>query len=317
MINPELLEKLKNITDEEKEILDGKSTIDREIYMTGTENVVTRRKFLELNKLITVRPHTRFVSFPEHTHDYIEIVYMCSGTTTHIVNKKQINLAAGELLFLSRHAKHEVLRAEENDIAVNFIVLPEFFENTLSVIGDEDTPLKKFITDSLTESGGPDYLHFMISDVMPIQNLVENLIWTLIHNIGYKQSINRTTMELLFLHLLSHADCLVYDEAADGAVLQLLRYIENNYRDGSLSEAAKILHCDFYWLSREIKRKTGHNYTELVQDKRLSQAVFYLKNTSMKISDIAIAVGYDNASYFHRLFSARYGVSPKKFRDCK
>ena len=124
-------------------------------------------------------------------------------------------------------------------------------------------------------------------------------------------------MELLFLHLLGDADYLVYDTSEDGAVLQVLRYIEDNYRNGSLSEAAEILHYDLYWLSREIKRKTGRNYTDFVQDKRLSQAVFYLTNTNMKISDIAIAVGYDNTSYFHRLFSARYGVSPKKYRDCK
>ena len=317
MINSELLEMLRHTTAEEKEILEGKTTIDREIYMTGNNNIVTRRKLLELDKLITVRPHTRFVSFPDHTHDYIEIVYMCSGSTTHIVNGKEVHLTAGELLCLSRHARHEILRAEENDIAVNFIVLPEFFENTLSVIGDEETPLKKFISDSLTGSGGPDYLHFMVSDVIPVQNLVENLIWTLLHDIGYKRSIYCTTMELLFLHLLGNAEYLVYDKSEDGAVLQVLRYIENNYRDGSLSEAARLLHYDFYWLSREIKRKTGRNYTEIVQDKRLTQAVFYLKNTNMKISDIAIAVGYDNISYFHRLFSAHYGVSPKKYRDCK
>ena len=316
MINSELLKMLKLTTDEEREILEGKD-IDRNIYMSGSDNIVTRRKLIDKGRLISVRPHTRFVSFPEHTHDYIEIVYMCSGNTTHIINGREINLAAGELLFLSRHAKHKIMRAEEQDIAVNFIVMPEFFENALSVIGSEETPLKKFISDSLTGSGGPDYLHFKVSEVMPVQNLVENLIWTLLHDVGYKRSIYKATMELLFLHLLGDADYLVYDTSEDGAVLQVLRYIEDNYRNGSLSEAAEILHYDLYWLSREIKRKTGRNYTDFVQDKRLSQAVFYLTNTNMKISDIAIAVGYDNTSYFHRLFSARYGVSPKKYRDCK
>ena len=316
MINSELLKMLKLTTDEEREILEGKD-IDLNIYMSGSDNIVTRRKLIDKGRLKSVRPHTRFVSFPEHTHDYIEIVYMCSGNTTHIINGREINLAAGELLFLSRHAKHKIMRPEEQDIAVNFIVMPEFFENALSVIGSEETPLKKFISDSLTGSGGPDYLHFKVSEVMPVQNLVENLIWTLLHDVGYKRSIYKATMELLFLHLLGDADYLVYDTSEDGAVLQVLRYIEDNYRNGSLSEAAEILHYDLYWLSREIKRKTGRNYTDFVQDKRLSQAVFYLTNTNMKISDIAIAVGYDNTSYFHRLFSARYGVSPKKYRDCK
>ena len=227
MINSELLKMLKLTTDEEREILEGKD-IDRNIYMSGSDNIVTRRKLIDKGRLISVRPHTRFVSFPEHTHDYIEIVYMCSGNTTHIINGREINLAAGELLFLSRHAKHNIMRAEEQDIAVNFIVMPEFFENALSVIGSEETPLKKFISDSLTGSGGPDYLHFKVSEVMPVQNLVENLIWTLLHDVGYKRSIYKATMELLFLHLLGDADYLVYDTSEDGAVLQVLRYIEDN-----------------------------------------------------------------------------------------
>ena len=42
-----------------------------------------------------------------------------------------------------------------------------------------------------------------------------------------------------------------------------------------------------------------------------------LKNTDKKVDDIAVAVGYENISYFHKLFAQRYGQSPKKFRDCK
>lgn len=317
MLNKELLTELARTTTEEANILSGEKTIDRNIYMSENSDIITRSKLIDIGKLITVRRHTRYVSFPEHTHDYIEIVYMCQGSTTHIVNNKEVRLCEGEFLFLSRHAKHSIEPAGENDIAVNFIVLPEFFKNTLSVIGDGETPLKSFISDCITGSGGPDYLHFRVSDILPVQNLAENLIWTLVHDIGNKRKVYRTTMELLFVHLLSDADYLVYDNSDDEAVFKILRYIEDNYRDGSLSEAAKILHYDFYWLSREINRKTGHNYTDIVQEKRLSQALFYLKNTDMKISDISISVGYDNVSYFHRLFKARYGCSPKKYRDCK
>jgi AraC-like DNA-binding protein len=36
-----------------------------------------------------------------------------------------------------------------------------------------------------------------------------------------------------------------------------------------------------------------------------------------RVDEIANAVGYENLSYFHRLFAARFGQSPKKYRDCK
>jgi transcriptional regulator GlxA family with amidase domain len=51
-----------------------------------------------------------------------------------------------------------------------------------------------------------------------------------------------------------------------------------------------------------------------LQEKRLSQAAFLLKNTELSVEEIALAVGYENKSYFHRIFTARYGTSPKKYR---
>ena len=47
------------------------------------------------------------------------------------------------------------------------------------------------------------------------------------------------------------------------------------------------------------------------------QAAFLLKTTSMKVSEISESVGYENFSYFHRIFRARFGVSPHQFRVCK
>ena len=98
-------------------------------------------------------------------------------------------------------------------------------------------------------------------------------------------------------------------------VLRVLRYIDENYRDGELTELAGILGYDIYWLSRAVKRLTGRTYKELLQIKRLNQAGFLLLNTKISVAEISVAVGYDNTSYFHRIFRERYGVSPKEYRE--
>jgi len=316
MINKELLEKLSEITPEEKKILEGMKTIERDIYMMREGSVVNAKKLLESGKLISIRPHTRFVSFPKHTHDYVEVVYMCKGETKHVINGREIVLKEGELLFLGQSATQEIMKAEKDDIAVNFIILPQFFHSSLAMIGEEETPLHRFLVNCLGKNAdGPCFLHFKVADVLPIQNLVENLIWTLLNETPNKRRINQTSMGLLFIHLLNYTDKLASDD--NGEIFRIFRYIEENYRDGSLTELSEILHYDLYNLSREIKRKTGKSYTELVQEKRLSQSAFLLKNTNMSVSDVALNVGYENISYFHRKFTARFGLSPKKFRDCK
>ena len=313
MVDQRIIRQLRSISAEEQAILDGRTTIDRGIYMVDSQDVINSRKLLSDGKLITFRPHTRFIHFPEHCHDYVEVVYMCSGTTTHIVNGKTIRLQQGELLFLSQSARQEILRAEENDIAVNFVVLPEFFQEALSIIGEEATPLRRFLLDCLFEqNSGPGYLLFQVSDNISIQNLVDNLIFSLLYDTPNRRKVSQMTMTLLFLQLLGHTDKLVWDSQEE--ILQVLRYVDEHYVDGSLHEAAALLHSDVSSLSREIRRKSGKTYTELVQEKRLNQAAFLLRTTDRKVEDIALAVGYENISYFHRIFRKEYGVSPRQFR---
>ncbi len=315
-MHKEILTILSRMTDEEKEILNNAKQINRDLYMLSELNVINSDKLLSEGKLITVRPHTRFVHFPEHTHDYIEVVYMCKGKTVHIIDKEPVELNQGELLFLSQNARQEILPASKDDIAINFIILPEFFDKTLTMLENEDTPLKRFITDCLiNREANITYLHFKVADILPIQNLVENLIWTLINATANKRNINQTTMGLLILQLMNFTDRLAYTKPKDEIVLQTLSYIEEHYRCGSLTELAEELHYDFAWLSREIKSRTQKTYTQLVQEKRMSQAAYLLKNTEINIEEIALKIGYENISYFHRLFSKTYNMTPKKFRD--
>ena len=313
MIKQEILEKLLPITEEERAILSGEG-VDKSIYTSHGGTIIRHKKLLSDGRLIRARTHTRFVHFPEHTHDFIEAVYMCQGKTTHIINGKELVLNEGELLFLGQNARQEILPASENDIAVNFIIQPSFFDKTLEMLGAEETPIKNFLLSSLFDGENQGYLHFKVAGVLPVQNLIENLIWTLISNTSNKRNINQTTMGLLFMQLINHTDKLVYETKEDKAVMDIFRYIEGNYKNGSLTEAASLLHYDFYWISHEIKNRTGKTYTEHLQEKRLSQAAFLLKNTSLSVEKIAIAVGYENKSYFHRIFSAKYGTSPKKYR---
>ncbi len=308
---------LRKITSEEEQLLYGKQEIEKELYMSSDANIIDASKLLEAGELIRVRTHTRFVHFPTHTHNYIEMIYMCSGNTHHIINKEDVILQQGELLFLNQQVTQEIYPAGEKDIAVNFIILPEFFDYVLKMIEAEENLLRDFIIDCLKgqhETSG--YLHFKVTDILPIQNLIENLIWMLAYKQPNKRSINQVTMGLLFLQLMNHMDKLETNKSSEPRklIIQVLTYIEEHYREGELTKLAKSLHYDLYWLSREIKRQTGKTYTELIQAKRLGQAAYLLNTTAMTVLDIAIAVGYDNISYFHRIFQQRYGMTPREYR---
>lgn len=316
-MDKDLLSKLKELTEEEKQIKSGEKSVNKNLYMSNSSMIIDKEKLIERGKLITVRPHTRFIHFPKHTHNYVELVYMCEGETKHIINNEEVVLKQGELLFLSQDAMQEICEASINDICVNFIILPEFFDTSLAMMGEEENLLRDFMVSCLkNENNSIGYLHFKVSEVLPIQNLVENLIWTLSNKQQNKRSINKITMALIILQLLNHLDKIETstDNVEQEILLKTYEFVEENYKEGELSELAKKLNYDLPWLSKTIKDLTGQTYTELIQTKRLNQAVFFLTKTKLSVADIGYAVGYSNLSYFYRIFKKKYTMSPKEYR---
>lgn len=308
----ELMRELRKITPEEERLLAG-GRVERTLYTSSRDFTVNSEKLLAKGKLITVRPHTRFAEFPRHAHNYIEIMYMCSGQTVHTIDgERPLTLRAGELLFLNQHVSHAVRRAEENDIGVNFIVLPQFFDYALELIGTGNV-VGKFLVGGLRQSGGDmGCLHFRVADVPIVQNLVENLAWSIVYPQPNARKIDQITMGLLLLQLLNYTQEL--ETPGGSQVLTVLREIEENYRTVDLTWLAKELHVSLPYLSSAVHEATGRTFKELLLEKRLTKAASLLLETRLPVQDVISAVGYENTSYFYRVFRERFGCSPRDYR---
>ena len=315
----DLLAQLQKITEEEQAILDGRQDVQKELYTSGRGFVIDSRKLLRKGRLIEIRPHTRFVHFPRHSHNYVEMVYMCSGSTTHTINDRdRITLQKGDLLFLNQNATQEILPAGKNDIAVNFIILPEFFDHAFSMIERENI-LHDFLISVLSQDSSlSSYLHFQAKDILPVQNLIENMIWTLLHKKAGTNTINQTTMGLLFLNLSMFTDTINQDDPnqyEQNLVFSVLKYIETHYKNGSLTEVAEEMKQPAYFISRLLKKYTDSNFKELLQQRKLQQAAYLLSQTPLTVDAVMENIGYDNSSYFYRKFREKYGCSPRKYRE--
>ena len=313
----ELLEQLREITEEERRILNGDAEVDRDLYTSGSDFTIDSNKMLEEGKLIAIRTHTRFVHFPLHRHNYVEVLYVCEGTLTNIIDGKQVIVRKGELLFLNQFTHHEILAAGRSDIAINFMVLPEFFDVAYSMAGNNNV-LADFLVNVLRRDNQQgEYLHFKVSEVLQIQNLLENMIYSLVTGKGDQNRINQTTMGLIFLYLLEsvqYAEMRLPNQYENMITMTTLDYIEQQYKTATLTELCEKLHLPMHMLSKMIRKNTGFNFKELLQRKRLNKSVELMCETDLPISDIIAAVGYENGSYFHRVFKERYGVTPRAFR---
>lgn len=313
-----LLAKMRVITEEERAILNGRVAVQRERYTSSRDFVIDSEKLLEKGKLIEIRPHTRFVHFPRHRHNYVEMLYMCSGSTTHILNGTQrLVLETGDLLFLNQAVYHEILPAAEGDIGVNFIILPQFFDRSFQMLEQENV-LRDFLISTLSgESTFAGWLHIQASGILPVENLLENMIWTLLDKKSGVNLINQTTMGLLLQNLTLFAENInriLPDHQDENAVFAALQYIETHYKDGTLEELSDRLHLPTYTLSRLLTKHTGSNFKQLLQQRKLQQATYLLSHTRMSADSILETIGYENSSYFYRKFSEKYGCSPAQYR---
>ena len=311
-----LISQLEVITEEEQKILDGRN-VSRTLYTTKKTFEVEAEKLLRDGRLIQVRTHTRFIDFPEHNHNYIEMMYVCQGKITHFIGGKEVVMEEGDFLILNQHVRHSICCASREDLGINFIALPEFFDIPLQMLQGNNV-LADFLVDTLRQNSFSEkYLLFKLSGILEIENLMENIVYSL-KNLGKnEEKINQLSMGLVFLHILNHIDKLDYTSPQNykEIVLQTtLSYIDQHYKEANLSKLSEDLNQSLSVLSRMIKQNFGHTFQELVQRKKFQKAMTLLSETNLSIADIVAAVGYENSSYFYRRFQEKYHMSPREYR---
>ena len=311
-----LLEKLSALSPEEAGILAG-GALQKSVYSQDPSFVVSVEKLMDPSRLITLRPHTRFVDFPLHSHDFVEILYMVSGETVHEMPGQEILcVKAGELLMMNGQARHFIRRCGEGDVGVNFIVRPAFFDEALSAVGTSNV-LGRFLMDALKrgESSVP-CLHFQVSDVPAIQSLLESMLYSLISEKPAGQRILKTSMTLLFLQLLAHTDQLILPTRnASAMVVSALDEIQHRYASISFRDLAASWHVSSAYLSQQVKKATGLTCTQHLQRQRIAHAKRLLRDTDLSVLEICSAVGYSNTGYFYRIFQQEVGMPPLTYRE--
>jgi len=90
--------------------------------------------------------------------------------------------------------------------------------------------------------------------------------------------------------------------------------LDNYHRDITLAAAAEQVHLSPSAFSHFIKNRTGHTFSQLVNDLRIKYAIKLLIDTDMNITEICYKSGFRNLSYFNRQFKSSKRCSPLEYR---
>ncbi len=104
-----------------------------------------------------------------------------------------------------------------------------------------------------------------------------------------------------------------------GIVLQVMKYIEENYADENLSLNVVASHVNFSpnHLSTIFSQETNQTFIKYLTDYRMNKAKELLRCSGEKSSAISMKVGYKDPHYFSYLFKKTQGMTPTQYRGKK
>ncbi len=109
------------------------------------------------------------------------------------------------------------------------------------------------------------------------------------------------------------ADCRVEISPIVGNVMQVIK--ENISEEINVKDIAEKLHCSVYHMSHEFKKHTGISVLEYRNSIRLIKAKELLISSDESIGAIARKCGFNNASYFAKIFIREEGITPTYYRE--
>jgi AraC-like DNA-binding protein len=271
-------------------------------------------------KNITMKIYPRIEHIPVQQNARVHMLYLCSGCAHHVINGTDVILEQGDILFVSKGASQEIYPVGMEAMELRFGWEHDFARWLVEKLPESEQGIWHHIAGFLdTKELTAGYLHFRVGENELLQNLLENLVRLLLEEDATAGKVSgqlEATAALFLLTLTGMMDKLYTGEKEDGRTLMIRVYafLETHYAKGELSELAEQMSMELHRLSRRIKNETDHTYTELLQEKRLLRASELLRRTELTVPEISALVGYENMSYFHRIFQKKYGMTPGKYR---
>ncbi len=260
-----------------------------------------------------------YIAETPHYHDFFEITYVVKGKCRFIFEGESATLSEGDLCIVSPMSGHS-LPMEPGCLAVSVVVRKSTFDSVFSNLLAKKNLLSLFFRNSLYETRRANYLLLNTGNDQMTFNAMQELVYETSLEDDTANSCSVSLLNLYLARAMRAANAAItlyhyegYSEKDFNFTL-VLQYIQQNYRTVTLSSLAKAFHFSETYLSKLIHKQMNQNFTEVLRALKMNHAIEYLTNTSMKVSEIAEAVGYDSVDHFSRTFRKTYAMTPQEYR---
>lgn len=242
-----------------------------------------------------------------HNHNHYEIEFCVAGSCEHWLNGTSQEISAGNIIFLGSTDIHHIHVTNSPLVLLNTRINHLELQSDLRLL--------------LLSISNPQVGNIPYRKIEQYVSIFENLEQALISNDPLSYLAVQGNFFLLLSELLHSFPSTIQSKDGLGKynyVNNAICYINEHYNEPiKLSDIATNINISSNYLSEIFNEQTGLCISDYLTQVRVLYAKSFLESTSLSITDIASAVGFNSFSSFSRSFKKICGISPSQYLALK
>ena len=247
-----------------------------------------------------------------HRHDCYEVLYICEGEGTHIIDFETYSIEAPMFFFLSRDQVHSWQLTKP--LKGYVLLFPEEFLGFSSsdIIRTHDFSVFHHVGDTPCLSIGEEHLTV-------INRLFEGIEQEFHNEIERTPSVLRAYLHILLTHLhrlyiIEHPE--EHPATTSSLVRQFKQLLSEHFiTEQSIQDYARRIGVSTSHLRDTVKAVTGYAPSQIIRQKLVLEAKRSLIHSNATVAEIGYSLNFEDSSYFGRFFKRETGMSPVAFRQ--
>ena len=233
-----------------------------------------------------------------HTHACAELFFITRGHGVFQVRQERFPVAINDLVVVNTSVPHT--ETSQNGSPLEYIVL--------GVEGLE----------TLTDLGGCALLH-LLGEQEPVSACLRQITREIRERQPGCDEVCQKLLEIILLRLLRRED-FALSSAPEGPRGSrecdlVRRYIDNHFKENlTLDQLAGMVHMSKYYLSHSFRKEFQTSPISYLISRRIQESRFLLRETDLRLSQIAQILGFSSLSYFSQSFRRLENMSPLEYR---
>ena len=276
-------------------------TLEQEYASQYRQSGLRAQDFIRADRNIEMEKLFRYVHIPAHRHDFVELVFVFSGTCTHTVEGQSFQQGAGSFTIVNSFTSHELVAAPDCLCLTTKVRMDTFREFHIPNLPLLAVPV-------CFDCGDDAFMRDMQLTIYEQQT----------NEACYHDEIVSLLLQSVLIYCMQNfrdtVKFLYAGTRLEGRMLEIMNYMFENYQNITLRGLAHHFGYSEPYLCKLFREETGSTFTQILRDFKLKQAKKLLQTTDKKLNEICDTIGYSDTTQFIRDFKQQYGNTPAKYR---